>query len=256
MSTTMAPPPPPTTPPPPGAWQGYTPAMYPGVTPQVRHSSHLKVIGLLGLSLALVVGVVVGVSALLTPPQRVYVCPPDCGHPPTAQPAASNPRFTGPNGAYTVAYHPSDDQMTSTHDSTSVTETLTISTGGTIRLFGTAAQGQTAQQVATALISRTFPSATRFYVIPNAVVGFQPGYGEVDDVNVQSSNGSYEHDRLVVMVAVKNDVALVGEALGPYQQSTPNSHNNGHPSGVSLEIALFFLDPPLNSFTWHGDPPR
>jgi hypothetical protein len=241
--------------PPPGVWQGYALPSNGNVAAPVRRTSHRKLIGLLVLTLALVVGVVVGVSALLTPHQTTYICPPDCGHPPVATPVSVKPRFTGPNSAYSVEYDPSGDRITSVHDSDSVTETWTGGDGGTIRLFGTDPQGGTAQQVATALISKAFPNASRSYVIPNAVVGFQPGYGEVDDINLQSSNGTAQHERLIVMVAVKNGLALVGEAIGPYHPSTPD-HGDGHASGAALDVALYLLDPLLNSFTWSGDAPR
>ena len=100
-------------------------------------------------------------------------------------------------------------------------------------------------------------SGTPAHPVPNAVVGYQPGYGEVDDVYPQSSDGSYTHDRLVLMVAVKNNVALVAEALGPYDPASPGgSSDTGHPTGVSLAVAAFLLDPLVNSFMWHGDPPR
>jgi hypothetical protein len=118
------------------------------------------------------------------------------------------------------------------------------------------ASGHTAQQVASDLIHQKFPDAQRAYEVPNAVVGFQPGYGEVDDLYPQSSGGSATRQRLIVMVAVKNNVALVGEALGPYDPASPGGVNDdGHPTGASLEVALLF-DPLLNSFAWSGDPPR
>ena len=49
--------------------------------------------------------------------------------------------------------------------------------------------------------------------------------------------------------------AINREAIGPYHPSTP-THGNGQASGVSLDVALFYLDPLLNSFTWSGDAPR
>ena len=33
-----------------------------------------------------------------------YVCPPDCGRPPTGLPVATNPRFTAPNASFPVSY--------------------------------------------------------------------------------------------------------------------------------------------------------
>ena len=58
------------------------------------------------------------------------------------------------------------------------------------------------------MISRTFPDARTAYKIPNAMVGYQPGYGEAADCWPQGANSSYMKMRVLVMVAVKNDLAL------------------------------------------------
>lgn len=236
-------------------WTGY--AQPAGALPQVKHTHHGKLITLLVVGLLALSGVVTGVSEWVTPAHKNYVCPPDCGHPPTARPVASAPRYTGAGGAYSVSYFPSNSNLSTSKDSSGVTVKLLVGDGGAIRLFGTAAGGRTAQQVAGDLVGKAFPDAKRVYAVPNAVVGYQPGYGEVDDVYPQSSDGSYTHDRLVLMVAVKNNVALVAEALGPYDPASPGgSSDTGHPTGVSLAVAAFLLDPLVNSFMWHGDPPR
>ncbi|HEY8301876.1 MAG TPA: hypothetical protein VIG48_08250 [Jatrophihabitans sp.] len=238
----------------PGAWQDGTIPIA-GPVPTVRHSSHRKVIGLLAMTVAVVVGVIVGVAAAIAPAHKHYVCPPDCGGPPTVKPVSANPRFVGPSGAYSVEYWPSGGAVSTTADHTGVT--LQINAGdttGTVRLFGADANGRTAQQVASTLVAQAFPNARRSYVIPNAFIGYQAGYGEVDDVAVQSSNGGAADDRLVVMVAIKNGIALVGEALGPYQPATPSE--GSHASAVGLTVAGGVLDPLVNSFTWRGDPPR
>lgn len=60
--------------------------------------------------------------------------------------------------------------------------------------------------------------------------------------------------RIVVMVAVKNDLALVGAAIGPYRKFTPGD-GPGVPSGANLELAQD-LGKYVNSFLWKGDPPR
>lgn len=242
-----------TTAPPPGTWQGYAAPVQPGSVPAQRHSSHRKVIGLLALAVALTAGVVVGVASLLTPTPQRFVCPPTCGKPPTATPIAALPRFTGPGGAYSFEYLPTGGAITASRDRTGVTESITGDIAGTVRLFGTDAQGRTAQQEAEALIGQAYSSARRAYVVPNAFVGYQPGYGEVDDVQLQTSTGGYAHERLVVMVAVKNGVALVGEAVGDYHAFTPA---DGHASAVGLLVAPQLLDPLINTFAWQGDPPR
>ena len=238
--------------PPPGAWQGYAMPAQPAAVPRPRHSSHVKVIGLLVLVGALVAGVVVAVSVALTPGTKTYVCPPSCGAPPHGAPLANQPTFTGPNGAYSFEYVQSR-RMTVSKDRTGVT--LVHAHGPTtMKIFGVDANGRTPQQIAHDLIGSAYPDARQVYVVPNALVGYRPGYGEVDDVQPQGGQASYSQGRLVVMVAVHNDVAVVATAVGPYEAATPDT--TGHPTGLGLLVALFYLDPMLNTVRWQGDPPR
>ena len=63
---------------------------------------------------------------------------------------------------------------------------------------------------------------TPTYKIPNAMVGYQPGYGEAADCWPQGANSSYMKMRVMVMVAVKNDLALVAAAVGPFRPFGPD----------------------------------
>ncbi len=60
--------------------------------------------------------------------------------------------------------------------------------------------------------------------------------------------------RLIVMVAVKNDLALVAAASGPYHPFGPD-FGPGKPSGANLQLALD-MGKYVNSFRWRGDPAR
>jgi hypothetical protein len=213
-------------------------------------------VGLVALVLLVVGAVVAGTSQWATPGHKTYTCPPDCGHPPTVVPVSDHPLYVSSDKSYSVRYVPTNGSITATTGSSGVTETLHVLDGGVIKLFGMSASGRTAQQVAGQVIDQSFPDAHRVYEVPKAIVGYQPGYGEVDDYYPQSGGGAATHDRLIVMVAVKNNVALVGEALGTYHPSAPGNENDtGHPTGASLEIAQL-LDPLINSFSWQGDPVR
>jgi hypothetical protein len=86
------------------------------------------------------------------------------------------------------------------------------------------------------------------------LVGYQLGYGEVADDYPQDSAGRYTRLRLLVMVAVKNQIALIAAAVGPYHEFSPD-FGSGHPSGANLQLALD-MGKYVNSFTWRGDPPR
>ena len=47
------------------------------------------------------------------------------------------------------------------------------------------------------------------YPLPDALVGYTPGYGAVYDAQVNSSGGRQVDYRLVVMAAIRNGVAVV-----------------------------------------------
>jgi hypothetical protein len=126
--------------------------------------------------------------------------------------------------------------------------------GGTLHLFGEPAAGRTPRQVANDLISSHFPDATTAYEIPNAQVGYQPGYGAVVDVYKPNGSGGSARLRVLVMVAVKHDLALIAEGAGPYREFSPD-FGSGHPSGANFFLALD-MGKYVNSFMWRGDPPR
>ena len=62
---------------------------------------------------------------------------------------------------------------------------------GVIDLFSEPAAGRTPKQIAKDLIKRKFPDAKIAYEIPNAMVGYQPGYGEVADSWPSGTSNSY-----------------------------------------------------------------
>ncbi|MDA2991841.1 MAG: hypothetical protein O3B27_09825 [Actinomycetota bacterium] len=85
-------------------------------------------------------------------------------------------------------------------------------------------------------------------------MGYQPGYGEIGDYWPQNPNARNSRIRILVMVAVKDDLALIASAEGPFREFGPDS-GPGHPSGANLQIAED-MGRYVNSFTWRGDPPR
>jgi hypothetical protein len=126
--------------------------------------------------------------------------------------------------------------------------------GGTMQLFSRPAAGRKPDEIARSLMVETYPDAIKDYEIPNAMVGYQLGYGEVNDVYPQDASGDYTRLRVLMMVAVKNDLALIAAASGPYHRFTPD-FGTGQPSGANLQIALDMAKY-VNSFTWRGDPLR
>ena len=139
---------------------------------------------ILGVWVVVLVSAMMALSVLATQisqsPTR-YVCPPDCGRPPTGLPVATNPRFFALDGSFSVSYPAPETAYTVTKDPTGITADWNAGDGGTLRLFSEPARGRDARQVAKDLLREKFPDAVAAYELPNAILGYQPGYGEVAD---------------------------------------------------------------------------
>ena len=220
----------------------------------MRRTSHRGLLLMWLLPVVVVGGLLVVLSAKMTPPSVRYVCPPDCGRPPTGTPVATNPRFIAPDGSFSVSYPAQGSAYKITTRADGVTGEFVGGDGGTLRLFSVPAAGRSPRQIAEKLVADTFPDARTAYEIPNAMVGYQPGYGEAADFWPQGSTSTYQKTRIVVMVAVKNDLALVAGAAGPFHAFGPD-FGAGKPSGANLQLALD-MGKYVNSFSWRGDPPR
>ncbi len=207
-----------------------------------------------GAGVTLVAVVLVGVSALASTPPARYRCPPDCGSPPTTEPVATNPRFTAPDGSFSVAYPAGGAAYSITTANDGVTADFLAGDGGTMQLIGKPAAGRTPKEIATDLLDQTYPDTDVDYEIPNAMVGYHPGYGMVLDSWPQNATGDYMRIRVVILAAVKNDLALIAVATGPYHAYGPD-FGPGIPSGANLDLALD-MGKYVNSFRWRGDPAR
>ncbi len=220
----------------------------------VRRTSHVRLLRTWGLAIVVVAVALVGLSVVIHKPPARYVCPPDCGHPPTGEPVAVNPRFTAPDGTFSVSYPAPSKVYRITTSPSGVRADFLGGDGGTMQLMSRPADGQTAEQIAKRLVTETFPDSKIAYEIPNAMVGYQPGYGLAADCWPQGANSNYMRMRVIAMVAVKNDLALVAAAVGPFRQFGPD-FGLGKPSGANLQLALD-MGKYVNSFSWRGDPPR
>ena len=252
-----------------GLFPGYgvPPGSYTALLP--RSTSPAALIGAVTAVLAVAVATVSAISVKASPAAVRYACPPDCGRPPIGPPVGGDPgqasaaeppeivppheppvavktypRFTSKDGAFSVAYLPaadvtkSDDGITMTFDQVD----------GEIRLFGTPADNRTPRQIVEQYIQKNYRTAQTSYQIPNAMVGYEPGYGEVDDFSLENPNAASKRGRLLVMTAVKNGLALVAVAEGPMIRFTPRT--SGHPSAVNMMIAQL-MGNSVNSFTWN-----
>jgi hypothetical protein len=220
----------------------------------MRRTHRFRLVLTLLLAVVVIAAVLVGVSALIAKPPARYVCPPDCGRPTTGTAVEVNPRFTAADGSFSVSYPAEGTAYRITTKPNGVTADLIAGDGGTLQLFSQPAAGRSPQQIAKDLVKQTFPDTRIAYLIPNAMVGYQAGYGEAADCWPQGMNSSYMKMRVLVMVAVKNDLALVASAVGPFRAFGPD-FGSGKPSGAGLQIALD-MGKYVNSFSWRGDPPR
>jgi hypothetical protein len=235
-------------------YQGYSThaGSYTAATP--AKTSHRRLLVVWVAAIGLVAAGLVAMSGAIEKPSVRYVCPPECGRPPTGDPVTINPRYTAPDGAFSVAYPATGSAYRVTTGDHGIVADLLAGDGGTMRLFSEAAAGRAPRDIAAALVKQTFPDTKTAYEIPNAMVGYQPGYGLVADCWPQGSNSSYTRMRVVVMVAIKNDLALVAGAVGPYHAFGPD-FGSGKPSAVNLQLALD-MGKYVNSFSWRGDPLR
>lgn len=180
----------------------------------------------------------------------IYRCPPDCGSPPNSIPVANLPRFEGPG--FSVSQPPSGTHYDVTTGADGVTARQRTG-GGVLRLYSERAEGRGARQIVDRLLARQYPGSTVAYELPNAMVGYQVGYGVVANFQAPGVAATYDL-RLIVMAAVKNDLALLAVAEGPFRRFSPD-FGPGPPSAANLEIAMD-MGTYVDSFRWAGDPPR
>lgn len=235
-------------------WPGYAVPDRTYLAARISRQSPLPVLATWLAGMVALSAVFIVLPTLTVKPPARYNCPPDCGNPPSGNPVSTNPRFTAPGGAFSVAYPAPGAAYDVKTDAAGVTARFTAGEGGELRLTSEPAKGRNARDVAKSFIDATFPTANNVYEIPNAMIGFQPGYGEVADVFPLNLETSSRRMRAVVIVAVKNDLALIAAAFGPYHQFGP-TFGPGRPSPANVQIAED-MGRYVNSFAWKGDPPR
>ncbi len=213
-----------------------------------KRTSTARLLTVLGAGAVVVAAVGVGVSALVTPRAPKVVCPPDCGRPPILDPIESNPRYVSKDGRFSVQYPGPGSAYEATLNDDGVDLKFVGGDTGTMQFFGAPAGGKSAKEIAEYLIGEKYPDATVDYEIPNAMVGYQPGYGVVVDEYPQDADGDFARLRLVAMVSVKDDYALVAAAIGPYHEFTRDD-GPAHPSGANLQLAMD-MGKYVNSFRW------
>ncbi|MCB0939705.1 MAG: zinc ribbon domain-containing protein [Mycobacterium sp.] len=235
-------------------WPGYAAPARTYTAARVSRQSPAPVLASWLVGMTVLSAIFIVVPALTVKPAPRYNCPPDCGTPPTGQPVSANPRFTAPGGLFSVAHPAPGAAYTVSTDERGVTARYNGGDGGELRLTSEPAAERPARDVAKAFLAAKFPTARKAFEIPNAMVGFQPGYGEVDDVFPLDLDTSFKRMRVIVIVAVKNDLALIAAGAGPFREFGPK-FGPGRPSPANVEIAQD-MGQYVNSFLWKGDPPR
>jgi hypothetical protein len=205
-----------------------------------------------GVSAAVIA--VVLVAILIKPAPAAYVCPPECGVPSMGKPVETNPRYSGDNGAFSVAYPGEGTAYEVTFDPRGINGVQLKYVGGDTGMlifFGEPGRNRTPEQVVQEVLKAKYPSATIAYEIPNASVGYEPGYGVIADVYPRDTSSTFNRLRVIVMAAIRHDYALIAAASGPYHEFSPD-YGPGHPSGANLEVAMD-MGKYVNSFKWNGD---
>ena len=126
-----------------------------------RRTSRTRLVLTLVAAIAVIAAALVGVSAMMHKPPVRYVCPPDCGRPPTGTPVEINPRFTAADGAFSVSYPAPGTAYRITTKPNGVTAEFTGGDGGTLQLFSEPANNRSPRDIAKALVGATDPRPPR-----------------------------------------------------------------------------------------------
>jgi hypothetical protein len=240
-----------------GAYGPYNQASWRHVGSAVPAKSHRArpwLIAIAGVVVLIIVLTIVGKLLIPSTP----VCPAPCRiPPPRVQPLSAPHTYTSSTYGFKVDYDSSfmGPSQISQQNSSSIVWTLTASSnagpiGFPYGFFGTAANGRSAEQVAQAYQSSSFPQATMLYQITQAGLGYEPGWGAVYDLNVQAPDGGSIDSRLFVVTSISGNTAVTFAGIG-FVKSEKDEHPN--PSGTPMAQIFSFL---LNQVTMPGEKPK
>jgi len=125
--------------------------------------------------------------------------------------------------------------------------------GTVLSAIGVSQQGRSPQQLVAAALRNIYAGAQPAYAIPGAEVGYNSAaYGAVYDILVDPGTGQAVPSRLVIIAAVRKNVAVEVVGFGPVRPASPESFDQPNPSLLGISQTL---DEILNTVTWAGDPP-
>lgn len=181
---------------------------------------------------------------------------PTCGTPPIAAPLEAPDPFQSESFGYALDASGgcSPTRLTiSERSSDGVRWTLHFPelavTDWPIEVRGVPAANLSANQLVDQVVAARYAGAAYAYSIPMAEIGFQPGYGAVYDLYVGAGSATPIHARAIVMTAVKGDLAIILDSLGPWY-----GKQSGHPNPAQTKSPICFSSI-LTSVTWPGEAP-
>jgi hypothetical protein len=219
--------------------------------PHKRHRLRHWLLAIFGVILGMFILLIV---AALLAPSPVQCSPPACAVPPPRVGPIPRPhRFLSSQFGYSLHYSTANITPSSTTAS-SIAWDATLGDGSTVAwsFGGTLAANRDAQQIVQDVQSNHFADANLAYTIPDAALGYTPGYGNIYDLTESPGNGQVLHERLVIMAAVKHGVAVVFTGVGPYRQTS--AKNDGHPNPADTPlVGLDDVEQSVMSVIWKGD---
>ncbi len=242
--------------------------------PHGRGVSHLALVALLLAGLALLTAILL-VVAVFAPPAPPPPCPPlrwqsppigalgmasDQGSPAGPQ-LAQGRLYTNAQG-FTVRYYPFPGTTTypgvsTTSNSIVLNYPFKAKFGGAsyLGVIGKSDGGATPQQKVNDEVSQIAPNAQVQFLMPEAYVGYWPGYGEAFQTQVASADGQSATYEVVVLAAVHDGFGIAVVASGErLNQITPGSTWwDGHPSPIAISVA-YLADSTVNSITFPEAP--
>lgn len=239
--------------------------------PHGHRFSHVAMVALLLAGLALLTAILV-VVAVLAPPPPPAPCPPlRCQAPPIGDigtesvqgsQATAQGRLYKNHEGFTVRYYPFPGTtiypgVATSANSITLSFPFKASYGGTsyLTVIGQPDGGATPQQIVDDAVSQIAPNAQLEFLMPEAYVGYWPGYGEAFVTQVPSADGNSATYELIVMAAVHNGFGIAVVASGQLlDRVTPGSSWwDGHPSSAAINVA-YVADSAVNSIGFPGAP--
>ena len=239
-------------------WVGYTyPAAPPPLTRATHRLTHSKLLSALLGGLAGVVVIMVAASLIAKTPAPAACVSLVCFvHPPVGGAVENGTLYSNPEFKFTariLSLGGIAPSTTTTSSGFQLTYNIRGQTYGVLSVEGLEANGETAEQIVDAEVDKVANGAKLAYVVPGAMIGYQPGYGATYDFSPNSGNGTGNVDRVIVLASIRNGVAIVAVASGPKVQFSA-SFPNGQLSIADSAIAAF-ADPILNTVLWPGQAP-